>query len=324
MTTITQDFTLGEPQVAGPLAVFPVFGPQPRLTYRDFAQAVTLGALVKELDGGASVNDLLIGNPTDLPLLVYEGEEVLGAQQNRTFDVSVLLDKQSTARVPVSCVEAGRWDGSRHDERLEPSPQTADPSLRARKRARANQRALVGLEARPDQAEVWAEVSSRLDDHGVVSASAAMSDLYDSRRSQLAGLTDRFSAQPEQVGAVAFVGGRPAALDMVSRPDVFAWLLPRLAQGYALDGLRASTAQADRFEAARFLHTALSAERRPLPAVGMGHGFRVDGPVLSGSGVEHDGELVQLCVFPTEGESPEVRDESPGRAIGRPSRRRRR
>ena len=37
-------YTLGGPQVAGPLAVFPVFGPEPRLEYRAFVQAAKLAA----------------------------------------------------------------------------------------------------------------------------------------------------------------------------------------------------------------------------------------------------------------------------------------
>ena len=82
---------VGAPDVAGALAVFPVFGPAPRLEYVSFAQGSRRGVTIKELDGGASVNDLLVVNPTDTPVLLYEGEEVLGAQQNRTFDVSVLV-----------------------------------------------------------------------------------------------------------------------------------------------------------------------------------------------------------------------------------------
>ena len=58
---------------------------------------------------GASVNDLVVANPTPLPILVYEGEEVLGAQQNRTFDESVLIAAGATVKARVSCVEAGRW-----------------------------------------------------------------------------------------------------------------------------------------------------------------------------------------------------------------------
>jgi hypothetical protein len=154
MTTMIEGFRLGEPQVAGPLAVFPVFGPDPRLQYRAFSQAMGLGALVKELDSGASVRELLVENPTDQPVLIFEGEEVLGAQQNRTFDVSVLVGAGARARVPVSCVEAGRWDGTRHAERFEPAPQTADPGLRRVKRLRSNHAAAAGLPAVADQCEV--------------------------------------------------------------------------------------------------------------------------------------------------------------------------
>src|SRR5690242_7547572 len=50
MTTLTTEYMLGEPQVAGPLAVFPIFGPEPRLKYRTLEQATELGAVVKELD----------------------------------------------------------------------------------------------------------------------------------------------------------------------------------------------------------------------------------------------------------------------------------
>ena len=40
-----------------------------------------------------------------------------------------------------------------------------------------------------------------------------------------------------QVGALVAVEDRVVALDLVSRPEVFASLLPRLAQGYALEAI---------------------------------------------------------------------------------------
>lgn len=107
---LSANLQIGEPDVHGPLAVFPIFGPEPRLPYVSFGDGRAAGAGVKELESGAAVNDLLILNPTDGAILLYEGEEVLGAQQNRTFDTSVLVAAGSQLRVPVSCVEAGRWD----------------------------------------------------------------------------------------------------------------------------------------------------------------------------------------------------------------------
>jgi hypothetical protein len=108
---------VGDPDVHGALAVFPLFGPPPRVEYVAFADGCARGLTVKEMEGGASVNDLVVLNATDVAMLLYEGEEVLGAQQNRTFDVSVLVPAGARMRVPVSCVEHGRWDGARHDER---------------------------------------------------------------------------------------------------------------------------------------------------------------------------------------------------------------
>jgi hypothetical protein len=293
MYALAQDFTLGEPQVAGPLAVYPVFGPPARLRYRAFAQAIDLGATVRELDKGAIVGQLLIDNPTDLPLLAYEGEEVLGAQQNRTFDVSTLVPAGERLELPVSCVERGRWDGARRHEPFRPSPQAADPGLRRAKRIAADSR------GRADQGEVWAAVDGRLADHGVESATDAMSDLYDMRRSDLGALAGIVEHREGQTGAVACVSGRPLALDLVSRADVFAVLLGPLAQGYALQALGRPIEAPDHERAAAFLERTLGTARYELPSPGLGRAFAARSRGMVGAGLEHAGELVQLSSFPT-------------------------
>ena len=305
MTTLTQAHSLGEPQVAGPLAVFPVFGPPALLNYRAFTQAVELGALAKELDSGAAVSRLLVTNPTDLPLLIYEGEEVLGAQQNRLFDSSVLVPAGERLELEVSCVEQGRWDHRRHREPMRPSPQAADPSLRRRKRQ------AIEHCGHADQGEVWASVAGRLADHEVASASAAMSDLYEGRRCDLGQLSGVVHHVEGQIGAIACVAGAPVALDLVSRPEVFAALLGPLAQGYALDALGAREAVARTAPAVDFLHSALAAVRLERPTPGSGTAFSARDSVLVGAGLEHEGELVQLSAFPAQS----IR-------IARPSRRR--
>lgn len=293
--------------------MFPVFGPAALLEYRTFAQAIELGALARELDVGASVRSLLVENPTDLPLLVYEGEEVLGAQQNRTFDDSVLVAAGAKRDVPVSCVEAGRWDGTRHAEPMRSSPQAADPDLRRLKRAG------VRSAGRADQGEVWAAVGDRLARHGVTSANSAMSDLYDGRRDELGSFARVVGHVDGQVGAVAAVSGSPVVLDLVSRAEAFAALLPRLAQGYALDALGAAEAAPDPEAAASFLHEALAAPRVPTRTPGMGCGVAIGTPALIGSGLECERELIQLAAFPARGGHPGA----PARArIARPSTRR--
>jgi hypothetical protein len=287
--------TLGEPQVAWPLVVYPVFGPtRPRLAYRTFAQAVELGALARERERGAAVRALVVENPTELPLLVYEGEEVLGAQQNRTFAASALVAAGDTLELDVTCVEQGRWDSRRHRERMRPSPQAADPSLRRLARVSAN---AIGS---ADQAQVWSAVAYRMVEHDVASQSAAMSDVFDHRRGDLDSLGRGIRHLDGQVGAVAAVAGRPVVLDLVSRAEAFACLLPRLAQGYALDALDSPESKPDGEAAEAFLCDALRAPRLETRTAGMGNGLAIGSPALLGSGLEHSGELIQLSAFPVD------------------------
>ena len=321
MPTVTPSLTLAEPQVSGPLAVFPILGPEPDLAYRTLARAIELGAIVKELDGGASVNDLLVDNLTDQPVLIYDGEEVLGAQQNRTFDVSALIGAGQRVELPVSCVEAGRWDHTRADDHFSPAPHAADPSLRRVKRAHANALAAEGATPRAQQSEVWDEVSDRLECLHVDSPSAAMHDAYKHKRSDLDELVRAVRPLDGQVGAVAEVSGKPVALDLVSRPDAFAELLPRLAQGYALEAFERDSADPDSDAAEMFLASALAAPRMPAPVPGIAHAFAVNAHALLGAGLEHASELVQLSAFPGDGDGRHARSAQRG-AIARPAARR--
>lgn len=298
MPTVTQDLILDEPQVAGPLAVYPVIGSPGALAYRSFAQARVLGAFVKELDEGASVGDLLVGNPTDVPVLLLEGEEVLGAQQNRSFDLSVLADAGEQIRVPVSCVERGRWDDARSEEHFEPAPQAVDPALRRVKRARVNENVARGVDARADQGEVWSEVDARMFRLHAVSDSDALHDVYESRRSDLHALAGIVAPVAGQLGAIACVSGRPVAFDLVSRAEVFADLLPRLAQGYALEAMDRPVVGPDARTVERFLAAALGAPRRVVPTPGMADGFATTTADVSGGGLMHDGQLIALSAFP--------------------------
>jgi hypothetical protein len=230
---------VGDPDVHGPLAVFPLFGPEPKLDYTSFARAHGAEQVaITELEGGASVNDLMIHNTGSKPVLLYEGEELLGAQQNRVLDVSLLIAAEAKTRIPVSCVEAGRWDGSRRSERFRPSRQAADPELRKLKQRRVRERVAAGAPARPDQGEVWDEVGGRMAAFGASSPTAAMSDVYENRRDQLAELREAVTLHDGQCGAICAIAGKISILDCVSRPAVWADLHPALLEGYALDALR--------------------------------------------------------------------------------------
>jgi hypothetical protein len=323
---LAEPLVVVEPDVSGPLAVFPLLGPEPRQHYVSFAEARSRGVRIDELEARASVNDLVIQNPAAEPVLLYEGEEVLGAQQNRTFDVTVLVPAGAKLRVPVSCVERGRWDSSRHAEPLAPAPQATYPELRREKNRQARGRVLAGQEARSDQSLVWADIDVKSRRHGVHSQTDAMHDVYEGRRHAILTLSGAIRRRDGQLGALVAIAGRFVILDFVSRADVFAALHKPLVQGYTLDALEfvgtESVPMPPSIEDAHgFVAAATGTGATTHKAVGLGRDLRFAAAGIGGSALVHQDELIQLTAFPDSGRA-DGSDDGAGR-IRRPSRRNR-
>ena len=320
---LTEPLRLGEPDVHGPLAVFPVFGPAADLEYVSFTQGHAGGVAIKELDTGASVNDLIVVNPTGAAVLLYEGEEVLGAQQNRTFDTSVLVAAGSQLRVPVSCVEAGRWDGSRHAEHFTPAPQAAYPELRRLKNQAVRASMAAGAGPRADQSGVWQEVAGKSERMATRSDSGAMHDIFEGRRGRLDEFVGAVQLRDGQIGALAAVGGTISVLDHVSRSDVFAALHGPLVQGYALDALEAGDGAAPSLdEAGAFLERVMAAHVSEHDGIGVGRDVRFTELGLGGAGLVAGNELIQLSAFAESSDGNGSGPSASAARIRRPSRRR--
>jgi len=320
---------VGAPDGAGALAVHPLFGPPATLDYAAFA-SLDGQVAITELEDGASVNDLTVKNASATAALLYEGEEILGAQQDRVLDVSILLAAGSETRIPVSCVEQGRWDGRRHRERFRPSRQAADPRLRRLKNRRARTNLAASGVARSDQGEVWREVAGRSAALESVSPTGAMSAIYDDHRERLAGIAGAIELHDGQCGAVAVIDGRIAILDFVGRADVYAALHPALVEGYALDALghergggRTPGGDADASTVRGFT---LLVTDCPVPALtpgpGLGATARFAAGGVEGSALIHADEIVQLTAYPGDADDGSAGPGPRARRVNRPSRRR--
>ena len=163
---------VGDPDTAHGLTVYPLFGPHADLDYAAYA-SVHGQVAITELDGGASVNDLTVKNDSGRPVLLYEGEEILGAQQNRVLDISILIAAGAKTEIPVSCVEQGRW---RYRGRQFSSAGThSSPKLRASLKKSISESLAAGQGHRSDQGAVWSEVEHQMSSLKTSSDTAAMS-----------------------------------------------------------------------------------------------------------------------------------------------------
>jgi hypothetical protein len=104
----------------------------------------------------------------------------------------------------------------------------------------------------------------------------------------------------------------------VSRPDAFSLLWPKLRADYLLDALERIDQQPTSVERIEgFVDEVAEAAATCGPSAGLGEDLRLRGPGVIGSGLELDGERIQLSAFTSDGGA----DRAFGR-IARPSRRR--
>ena len=152
---------------------------------------------------------------------------------------------------------------------------------------------------------------------GVHSPTGANRDTFAAYDERLRALEDAFPLHPGQCGAMLAIGS-DLCLDAVSRPDAFAGLWPKLRAGYLLDALgRLDQRPTSTERIAGFVEEIAGAAVTRGPSAGLGEDMRFRAERVIGSGLELDGERIQLCAFT----STDSGQRAFGR-IARPSRRR--
>lgn len=306
---------VGQAVSRGGISITPLFpAVDPVCRYVSLGQAVAGGLEVTEVDEGGDVGELVVVNPTSDRVLLYDGEEVAGAKQDRILNVSVLVDANSSVTIPVSCIEVGRWQWE--SPAFRPAGRTPAPQVR---RAKAEYLREAPLERGVAQSAVWDAVALKEEQHGFRSGTSKHGDLIEHERPRLAQLAAAFPLQTGQCGMVLAAGGRVVCVDAVSLPGVFAQLYPALLDGYMLDALHHIDGEPVADGAAQEFIEALGTARRTRgPAAGLGTDVRMEAPALVGSALELDGEVIQFTAFAREGDgAPRARTAR----IARPSRR---
>jgi hypothetical protein len=293
------ELVISEPIVRGGLALFPVFSPaSTALAYLTGPEAEAAGALeVGELADGAIVSQLVVHNRAATPLLLVEGETLVGAWQNRTLNVSVLVGGGARLGIPVSCVEASRWRPSTEMGR---SGRHAPPDLRRLKEQSVNHNRASGLAPFSDQGGVWHRIDAYAASIGASPETDALDDLYGEIQRHLDAVLDGITPESEQVGVIVGMGGSVRGIDLFDKPSTFAAYWDGLVAGYAMDALKAPAASVSMGDAEAFVGQLLDATDTLTDAIGLGRDHVLHGDGITGHALEWDGAIVHLAAFATE------------------------
>jgi hypothetical protein len=186
---------------------------------------------VREVSAAGSIPDLLVENNGDLPCLLLEGTELRGSKQHRMLNSTTLVGSRSQTRIPVSCVEHGRW---RSDSQKSNSGSHCPPSLRSfLKGSAASPRR--GLGAR--QIAIWAEIRRRHRALGVDSTTEDLSAAIEAHRERVEQVQKELPYPVSANGVAVALGGRLVSIDIVDKPETLEKVWGRVTEGFALDAI---------------------------------------------------------------------------------------
>lgn len=299
MSVAVPHVRVGEPARYQSLSVFPLFdGRQTPVDYLLSDEGIASGSVtIEEVSEAGSVPDLLVENKGDLRVLFLEGEELIGAKQNRVLNTSVLIAAGSKVKIPVSCVEAGRW---RYRSKFFGSSRSHSPSkLRYFLKSSVSHALRAQQGHRSDQGKVWEEVARQQSVLGADSATSAMADTFETYKHRVAEFQAKLQYVGGASGMAVAIGKKIVTVDLFDKPSTCGKVWDRLMSGYVLDALeeQADQGRAEATDVDQLLGTTNALPWERTEPVGEGEEYRAQqGEVVHASALVLGGSPIHLSV----------------------------
>ncbi|UCG85523.1 MAG: hypothetical protein JSW71_16540 [Gemmatimonadota bacterium] len=290
--------TVGEPVGGAELTMYPLLDPAAGESDYDLAsQAFRRSTLeVTEVSETGSVPNLRVTNRGKRPVLLLDGEELVGAKQNRILNVTVMVPARKTIEVPVSCVEAGRWQYTSRD--FTDADWVMDTEGRAAQMRSVSDSMRTGSRA-SDQGAVWSHIEAKSERLEAASPTGATGTMYSKHRKRLERSVNALKPAEGQVGAVFVSNGQLMGVELFDSHDTLKGVLPKLARSNALDSIdpRARRRQKTDLEVDAILESIRSLEAEEYPAVGLGQELRLRGKSVVGAALVVEKKVVHMAVL---------------------------
>lgn len=297
--------TLGEPLSIDRLTVIPILQTFETVSdLRDIDEAIEEGWLeVTEVSDAGRVPELGVINSSDKTVVVFDGEELIGAKQNRILNFTVIIGARAKMIIPVTCVEQGRWSWYKRNFS---TGDFAYPSLRSEKFLSVMESMRARGSFNSDQGQVWDQLSAKMARMGVTTDTGAMKDISNQYHLADESLRESFPHQKNQVGYLAFIRDGFAGGDIFPSTKISERKFHKLVRSYYLDS-RDPEMSFPSLSPEEILDQIRSSEMEPVQTVGSGNEARFEGAAVQGSLTSFEEKLAHLLVFPKPESKPMTR-----------------
>ena len=307
MSEYLDDLEFGTALEYEKMTVLPVIGNKDESSvYLTLKEALDMNLLkITEVDDSGSVPELKAVNMSELPVLILDGEELVGSKQNRVLNTTVLLKGDSETIIPVSCTEEGRW--SYNSREFYDDGSVISHSMRSSKRRSVSDSMRIRDSYKSDQYSIWNEIRGSIDRESLSSSTHANRDIYKSRLPVITEYLDTFNSQDGRIGILVCINGKITGMDTVSSPVAYKSLHEKLLKSYAIEAVLDKKNKKDNKnnskiekKSKQFIKQINESQESKLKSIGHGWDHRFMSESILGSALICQSEIIHASFFKNE------------------------
>jgi DNA-binding cell septation regulator SpoVG len=222
---LNPEIELLTPQVHENMAVIPLKTKRTYIDILTLKKGLELGLVeVKECEV-SQVNTLIVKNDAVTPLILVDGDEVVGGDQNRIVNATILIEGKSEMAIPVSCSEQGRWN---YKSEFKQSNYIANYNTRRAKE-------YASRSADSYQNVIWSSISSLEKENSFASPTSAMEESYENLKIDHNRIIKEFKIVDGQNGVIVIVNGEIKGFELFLNPEIYREYHEKILKSYLID-----------------------------------------------------------------------------------------
>ncbi len=239
--TSNPNIELLQPQVYENIAIIPLKTERNYIDILTLKKGLELGLVnVKECDT-SQVNTIIVKNNAITPLILIDGEEIIGGDQNRIVNSTILIDAGSKMKIPVSCSEKNRWA---FKSEFKQSEYMANYNTRRAKE-------YTSRVSNSYQDVIWSSIDRLEVENDYASPTSAMEESYKNIKAAQNEIIKQFKIMDGQTGVLIMVDGEIKGFELFLNSGIYRDFHEKIIKSYLIDSKIKNNMFAVNIEAAR-------------------------------------------------------------------------
>ena len=214
-----------QPQVHENITIIPLKTERIYIDLLTLKKGLELGLVeVKECDT-SQVNTVIVKNHSVTPLILIDGEEIIGGDQNRIVNSTILIDAESEMKIPVSCSEKHRWA---FKSEFKQSDYIANYKTRRAKE-------YASRVSSSFQDVIWSSIDSLEMEQDFASPTSAMDGSYENIKAAHNQIIKQFKIIDGQTGVLIMVDGQITGFELFLNSEIYREFHEKILKSYLID-----------------------------------------------------------------------------------------